>query len=67
MRHRVNAHLNGPDHQTAKTSTFIEVLTLAGNQQPLEDTETLGSYGSLEGIVSFPKTEQTSVKTSFFT
>lgn len=64
------AALNAPDHQTAKTSTFVEVLevlTLAGNKQHLEDTETLNYYGSLEGIVSFPKTAQTSVKTLFFT
>lgn len=54
LQHCVNVNLNAPDHQTAKTSTFIEVLevlTLAGYKQHLEDTETLNYYGSLEGIV----------------
>ena len=30
--HSVNTHLNAPDHQTAKTSAFIEVLTLTDKQ-----------------------------------
>lgn len=29
--HHVNTHLNTPDQQTAKTFTFIEVLTLAND------------------------------------
>ncbi len=30
--HCVNTHLNASDQQTAKTSAFIEVLTLANDQ-----------------------------------
>ncbi|MEE6526683.1 hypothetical protein FKM82_027469 [Ascaphus truei] len=30
--HCVNTHLNAPDQQTAKTSTFIEEVTLADDQ-----------------------------------
>ena len=30
--HCVNTHLNAPDQQTAKTSAFIEVVTLADDQ-----------------------------------
>lgn len=52
----LDAQLNSPGQQTAKTSAFIMLLTLADDQvQQLAGTNPLDFYGSSKGVLRFSK------------